>query len=237
VTGSTDGIGKGFAYALAKRGFNIISISRSSEKLKVLSSDLTSKFGIQVKNIPKDFSECPKDPSSFFNDIYSQTEGLDISILVNNVGAAHTNPFLKHSLSIILTQLALNTFALTFMSRMYLKQLSSRKNQSLIINVSSIIAEIPKKGSIIYAATKSFDLVFSQVLSSESKINVLALQPGFVKTQLIKNVKNPYFCIDVEECVESALTASGVVSTTSGHWKHALFVSIIKIVKAFHKFT
>lgn len=34
VTGATDGIGKGFAIELAKRGFNIVLISRTMSKLE-----------------------------------------------------------------------------------------------------------------------------------------------------------------------------------------------------------
>ena len=86
ITGSTDGIGKGFAYSLAKQGFNIVSISRTPSKLSELSTDLTSKYGIKVLDIAKDFSECTKDPIQFYSDIYSKTSGLDVSILINNVG-------------------------------------------------------------------------------------------------------------------------------------------------------
>jgi len=34
VTGATDGIGKGFAFGLAKRGFNLVLISRNEQKLQ-----------------------------------------------------------------------------------------------------------------------------------------------------------------------------------------------------------
>lgn len=40
VTGATDGIGKGLAIALAKRGFNIVLISRTLEKLQTVAKEL-----------------------------------------------------------------------------------------------------------------------------------------------------------------------------------------------------
>ena len=40
VTGATDGIGKGFAEALAREGFNIILVSRTQEKLQKFESEL-----------------------------------------------------------------------------------------------------------------------------------------------------------------------------------------------------
>ncbi len=43
VTGSTDGIGKAYAFALAKRGLNIVLVSRSPYKLQNVAADLESK--------------------------------------------------------------------------------------------------------------------------------------------------------------------------------------------------
>jgi short-subunit dehydrogenase len=40
VTGSTDGIGKAYAFELAKRGINVVLISRSPDKLKSTAEDI-----------------------------------------------------------------------------------------------------------------------------------------------------------------------------------------------------
>lgn len=40
VTGSTDGIGKAYAFALAKKGLNIVLVSRSPPKLKHVATEL-----------------------------------------------------------------------------------------------------------------------------------------------------------------------------------------------------
>jgi 17beta-estradiol 17-dehydrogenase / very-long-chain 3-oxoacyl-CoA reductase len=40
VTGSTDGIGKEYAKELAKRGLNIVLISRSIDKLNKIASEI-----------------------------------------------------------------------------------------------------------------------------------------------------------------------------------------------------
>ena len=40
VTGSTDGIGRAFALALAEKGVNLILISRSQEKLDMVAVDI-----------------------------------------------------------------------------------------------------------------------------------------------------------------------------------------------------
>lgn len=56
VTGSTDGIGKAYAIGLAKRGFNLLLISRSEEKLNAVSSEIRIlALGIDVRTITFDF--------------------------------------------------------------------------------------------------------------------------------------------------------------------------------------
>lgn len=41
VTGSTDGIGKAYAKELAKRGMNIVLVSRTLEKLEKVATEIS----------------------------------------------------------------------------------------------------------------------------------------------------------------------------------------------------
>ena len=50
VTGSTDGIGKAYAFNLAKRGLNIVLVSRSPYKLQNVAAEIEEKYsGIKTK--------------------------------------------------------------------------------------------------------------------------------------------------------------------------------------------
>ena len=56
--GATDGIGKGFALVLAKRGFNIILLSRNKDKLVKVSKEVElSCKGVQTAVIVADCSD------------------------------------------------------------------------------------------------------------------------------------------------------------------------------------
>merc|ERR1719450_829776 len=83
VTGATDGIGKAIAKQLAKRGINIVLISRSSDKLTTVAEELVT-FNVQVKTITYDFSD-----ANNYGQIAEEIEDLDIGILVNNVGISY----------------------------------------------------------------------------------------------------------------------------------------------------
>ena len=50
VTGSTDGIGKAYSFALAKRNMNIILVSRTQSKLDSTASEISEKFPSGKRN-------------------------------------------------------------------------------------------------------------------------------------------------------------------------------------------
>ena len=84
ITGSTDGIGRAFAFELANRGFNIVLISRNQDKLNAVASEIQSKHKVQTRTVAFDFS---KDTSvAGYESIMNKIADLDVSILINNVG-------------------------------------------------------------------------------------------------------------------------------------------------------
>ena len=56
VTGCTDGIGKAYAEALAKKGLNIVLISRTLEKLQEQAKFIEEKYKVETKVISADFT-------------------------------------------------------------------------------------------------------------------------------------------------------------------------------------
>jgi 17beta-estradiol 17-dehydrogenase / very-long-chain 3-oxoacyl-CoA reductase len=48
VTGSTDGIGKAYALELARRGVNIVLISRTQQKLDEVAAEIGVYFQIHI---------------------------------------------------------------------------------------------------------------------------------------------------------------------------------------------
>ncbi len=121
VTGSTDGIGKAFAFELAKRGnelrwevfnpgdflgLNVVLISRTKEKLEQIEKEIQSKYATtQVKTIPIDFTSkiyifnywifkklIFVEDNSIYSTIRQEIRGLDIGVVVNNVGMSYEYP-------------------------------------------------------------------------------------------------------------------------------------------------
>lgn len=85
VTGASDGIGAEYCRGLALEGFNIALVSRTLSKLQSVEHELRRiNPKIQTKIVQADFSG--NATQSFYDNIYNQLRGLDISILINNAG-------------------------------------------------------------------------------------------------------------------------------------------------------
>ena len=171
ITGSTDEIGLGFAKVLAKYGFNIVSIARNPEKLRNAEREI-KVYPVKVISIIKDFSNCPENPSEFFNEIDAQTRDLDISIVINNVGTSLTGHFHEHSVHDILNINAVNLWPIVYLSKIYLQRMFTRNQPSAFINLSSTSALVPFAGSSLYSSEKSFDNLFTLYLIEEIRYMV-----------------------------------------------------------------
>lgn len=229
VTGSTDGIGQGFTFVLANQGFNIVQIARNPEKLAKNAEDLKAKYGIEVKNIVKDFSKSVVDSEKFFKEILDSCEGLDISLVVNNVGTSYSNT-LFHLVpqSKLEEVLALNIFPTVFLTSMFTMKMSKRQGGGGFINLSSVLGNVKYERYSGYCAVKAFVKTFSELSHLDNQliglknIKTLCLQPGYVLTPLTSGTKGKFLVIDRLVCAYHAIRLLGHEIVSHGYWKHSI---------------
>lgn len=124
------------AFELAKKGMNIILISRSLDKLKVTADSIKEKYPkIDVKSLDIDFGKFDEGARKRVADFIS---GLDIGVLVNNVGMSY--PFTKYfdelTDSNVDQLIKLNVDSTTWMTRIVLPGMKAKK-RGAIINMAS----------------------------------------------------------------------------------------------------
>lgn len=241
VTGSTDGIGKGIAYELAKRGINIVLVSRNPDKLKKVANEIESRFDVETKCVTFDFSRPDNvvktgDPvSSFYDAISDAIEELDIGILVNNVGIGAFGEFLnafsesenKDVSSGLIRLTYCNTLAIAKMIEIILPQMLKRK-RGLIMNLSSLATVTAMPFCGIYCGSKRYDDVISKALNQEYKnegIIVQSIRPGMVKTNMTsrKGRKGTSFFPDFETYTAHLMNTIGKSDSTAGYRFHGIF--------------
>ena len=210
VTGASSGIGETFAEMLAQRGASLVLVARTANKLEALAARLRSTYKIEAAVIAADLA----DPLSA-SKIHAETKSLrlPVNLVVNNAGFALAGAFLDHDLTREQEQIAVNVTALTTLSHLFAGDMRPFGRNAGIINISSSAAFQPLPYSAVYAASKSYVLLFSEALGRELReqgTHVLAVCPGPVKTAFFDKIgsKLSVGAMDsAESIVKQALSA------------------------------
>ncbi|KAM9440668.1 hydroxysteroid (20-beta) dehydrogenase 2 [Clarias gariepinus] len=233
VTGATAGIGQAYAIELARRGLDVVLISRSQEKLARVAAEIESRYRRQTRVIQADFTE----GHSIYPAIEEQLKDLEIGILVNNVGMNYAG-MLVNFLDIpdpekrITEVINCNILSVTQMSRLVLPQMIERA-KGLIINISSEASSNPQPMLTVYSATKIFVTYFSRCLHAEYQPRGIIVQcviPFLVSTNMTYNVKVSPLVKSSASFAREALNTVGYSSFTSGCMTHALQHLALKIL-------
>ncbi|KAH1181192.1 hypothetical protein KIL84_002126 [Mauremys mutica] len=230
VTGATSGIGRAYAHELAKRGLNVVLISRSLQKLKQVAAEIEEQHGRSTRVIEADFTQ----GSEIYESIQTALQGLEIGILVNNVGLFYAMgpvnfldiPNIEKTLSDIVN---CNTLSVAKVSEIELASLGSfggfLLKKGIIINLSSEAGRRPQPLVTVYSATKRFVDFFSRGLEAEYRsqgILVQSVLPFFVSTNMTNNIKPNRFVKTAENFAREALNTVGISSRTSGCLSHSV---------------
>ncbi|XP_048853833.1 hydroxysteroid (20-beta) dehydrogenase 2 [Brienomyrus brachyistius] len=232
VTGATSGIGKAYAMELASRGLDVVLVSRSEGKLQAVAKEIERMYGRQTRIIQTDFTEGPQ----IYPRIAEKLQGLEIGILVNNVGMNYAG-MLVSFLDVpdpeqrITQVINCNILSVTQMTRLVLPHMAER-HKGLIINVSSEAASAPQPLLSLYSATKIFVTYFSRCLNSEYRsqgITVQCVTPFIVSTNMTYNIEVGAFVKSAPAYAHEALNTVGYSSFTSGCILHALQHSALSV--------
>ncbi|ODV93406.1 hypothetical protein PACTADRAFT_62235 [Pachysolen tannophilus NRRL Y-2460] len=237
VTGASDGIGKEFALQLAKKGFNIILISRTESKLELIQTEIETKYKVKTKKLAIDISKNSKENYDKIREICYLN--LPISILVNNVGQSHSIPvpFLEtdiNELNDIITINNIATLKITqIIAPIIVETTKSKKIKGLILNMGSFAGLIPTPYLATYSGSKAFLEAWSDALAGElasSNIDVELIISYLVASAMSK-IKRPSATIpNPKDFVSSVLKNVGRsrcgaqerFATITPYWSHAL---------------
>lgn len=124
------------AFELARQGVNIVLISRTLDKLEQCKEELSAKYPkIEVKILAIDYS---KFDASEQKKVAIFLTGMDVGVLVNNVGISY--PFTKYFHELdderVSQLITLNVDSTTWMTRIVLPGMLERK-RGAIVNIGS----------------------------------------------------------------------------------------------------
>uniref|UniRef100_A0A671L6P3 Very-long-chain 3-oxoacyl-CoA reductase-like n=1 Tax=Sinocyclocheilus anshuiensis TaxID=1608454 RepID=A0A671L6P3_9TELE len=217
--GATSGIGRAYAEELAKRGLDIVLISRSEDKLRRVAKEIESRYKRQTYVIQTDFTE----GHSIYSAITQQLEGLQIGILVHcmKVSIMLSAFFCLQRITQVIN---CNTLSVTQV-RLSVWLVFAVRGKGLIINISSEAASQPQPMLSVYSATKIFVTYFSRCVHAEYRskgITVQCVAPFMVSTNMTHNVPVNPLVKSAASFARDALNTVGYTTYTGGCLTHAL---------------
>ncbi|XP_017014015.2 hydroxysteroid dehydrogenase-like protein 1 [Drosophila takahashii] len=232
VTGATDGIGKEYARELARQGVNLVLISRTKEKLIAVTNEIESQYKVKIKWIVADFTK----GREVYEHIEKELVGIDVDILVNNVGMIfEPETFDRVPEDVLWNLLIVNMGSVTMLTRKILPQMIARR-KGAIVNLGSSSELQPMPNLTVYAASKKFMTFFSKGLEaevSEHNIHVQLVKPGFVRTNMNayaeKVIQEGLFFPNAYTYARSAVFTLGKTNDTNGFWTHAVQYAFMKL--------
>lgn len=210
VTGASSGIGALYADRLARRGYNLILVARSRERLEALARDLADKTGRTIEVIAADLNN--KADLARVEQVLRTDSS--ITALVNNAGVGATAPLLASDVDTMNAVIDLNVTALMRLTYAAVPGMVARGGGA-VINIASSVAIAPEVLNGVYGGSKSFVLAFSQSLHHELKgknIRIQSLVPGATATDFWQLAGTPVehlpgeIVMKAEDLVDAALS-------------------------------
>lgn len=235
VTGATDGLGKAYAQELARKGLNIVLISRSLFKLQTVAKEIETEYGVKTRVIDVDFTG----GREIYERIGAQLQDLDIGVLVNNVGMSYNFPeffnVLPDGADLCTRLMHCNILSVTGMTLLVMPKMAE-KRKGLILNVSSASAVLPSPLLSMYASTKAFVDKFSRDLALEAQhvgVTVQCVMPGFVATNMSR-FKSSMTVPSPKQFVRGHMNTLGLEVSSGGYWVHKIQLALFTL--ALHLF-
>jgi 3-hydroxybutyrate dehydrogenase len=186
ITGSTSGIGRGIAEALAGQGANVVlnGLGRADE-IEALRAGIAGR-GVAARYDSADMTR-PDEIEAMIRRAVAEFGAIDI--LVNNAGIQHVAPIEEFPAAKWDAIIAVN-LAASFHTIRHALPAMKRRKWGRIINIASAHALVASPYKSAYVAAKHGIAGLTKAVAlevAEQGITVNAICPGYVRTPLVEN--------------------------------------------------
>ncbi|KAL7610982.1 hypothetical protein Lser_V15G10927 [Lactuca serriola] len=187
VTGASRGIGKAVALALGKAGCKVlVNYARSSNEAEQVCKQIEEAGG-QALTFKGDVSK-ESDVASMIKTAVDAWGTVDV--LVNNAGIIKDGLLMRMKTSQWQEVIDLNLTGV-FLCTQAAAKIMMKKKKGRIINITSVVGLSGNVGQANYSAAKAGVIGFTKTVAKEYSnrgINVNAVAPGFISTDIIANL-------------------------------------------------
>ena len=189
ITGASSGIGRDMAFEFADRGYDLILVARSFDRLKEVKNEIIKKYDKCNVLIMKCDVSNVESVKNLYNDV--RKEFVNIDVLVNNAGFGDCGKFYETDLEKDISMINTNILGLHVLTKLFLQDMV-KVNKGYILNIASIAGFMPGPLMATYYTTKAYVVRLTRAIAKElkvvnSKVRIAAFCPGPVNTEFNKN--------------------------------------------------
>ncbi len=183
VTGTTSGLGRQMAIALARAGAKVAITGRRADRLDALKAEIENEGGTVFAR-PLDVTD-----EADIKAAMDETEAAlgPIDILVNNAGVSLGKPLLDYEGADYDFIMDVNTKAVFLCAVEVARRMIKNGAGGRIINISSIGSHTVLRGNTVYCMSKAAVSTMTENMAREwarHDINVTAIAPGYIGTEI-----------------------------------------------------
>ncbi|KAJ1896186.1 hypothetical protein LPJ66_004149 [Kickxella alabastrina] len=235
ITGALGAIGKALALRLAELGACVALVDIAPDKDgQLFCAEINKRFGQTVAAYLAADLRRKDDIAHMLEWAYTHFGHLDV--LINNAGVASPAMLYEgETFDQISAILDINLRAPIEATRLFVKYLTEKQRQGVVVNMASMGGLVPNRGGEVYGAAKAALIHLTRASQSLApQIRVSAVAPYYVKTPMVLNnpkLQNnstvfPQLMLDVEQvcaattrCIEDT-TSAGKTFAMIGRSKH-----------------
>ncbi|XP_072959615.1 very-long-chain 3-oxoacyl-CoA reductase 1 [Typha angustifolia] len=234
VTGSSDGIGRAFAFRLAASGLSLVLVGRNPEKLRAVADAVKAKYpNAKVELVVIDFAG---DLAGGVERLKAVIKGLDVGVLVNNAGVSYPYARYFHEVDddLLKDLIRVNVEGVTRVTHAVISGMLERK-RGAVVNIGSGAAIVIPSDPLyaVYAATKAYVDQFSRCLYVEYKnkgIDVQCQVPLYVATKMASIRRSSFLVPSAETYACAAVRWIGYEPRCTPYWPHSLLWCLISVL-------
>lgn len=210
VTGAGSGVGEQIAHQLSEKGYRLVLVGRTKEKLDRVGSSL----GTQWVSVAADVGVAA-DRARIVDEAIKMFGRVDA--LVNNAGLAVFNKMARIDDEELDAMFAVNAIGPVDLARRVIGDMAKR-GEGVIVNVSSMAQIDPFAGLGIYGCAKGAVGVLAKAIANEygdKGVRGYSICPGAIETQMLRSFL-PESALPTDATLSPAQVAAKVVSCVTG---------------------
>ena len=182
ITGGATGIGKGCVLKFLENGYRVATMGRSPAKLEEMAKEANSEDLIYFQG---DISR-QNQVNAIVDQVIERWGRLDV--VVNNAGICTSIPFIDMTAEQYDEVIQVNQYGTFYGMQAAARKMIELKIKGVILNVSSVFAEVASTNIIHYHSSKGAISMMSKAAALELApygIRVLAVAPGVIDTPML----------------------------------------------------